>query len=174
MPQAEAGVLSVDAALRQRVARIARWNGGSILAVAGLGALLSVAAADPAPAAFAAAIAFAGWRELGAGRRLAGPAAEGDAAALGATLARSELAVLALIVGYSAWRLATADAAAELGRLPTAEREALAALTVGDLALLEQLYALALRITYGTLIVVSLGYQGGMAWWYSKTLRSTA
>ena len=50
----------------------------------------------------------------------------------------------------------------------------MASLTAGDLALLEQLFVLALKITYGTLILVTLAYQGGMAWWYGKTLRSTA
>jgi hypothetical protein len=70
--------------------------------------------------------------------------------------------------------LATADVAAELGQLPAAEREVLASLTAGDLALLEQLLRLALKVTYGTLVVVTLAYQGGLAWWYGKTLRSTA
>ena len=31
-----------------------------------------------------------------------------------------------------------------------------------------------LSARYGTLILVSSGYQGGLAWWYSKTLRSPA
>ena len=47
-------------------------------------------------------------------------------------------------------------------------------LTAGDMALLEQMFTLALKVTYGTLILVSLVYQGGLAWWYSKTLRSPA
>jgi hypothetical protein len=172
VPQPETGVLSVDEALRQRVARVARWNGGSILVVAGLGALLSIVGADAAPALFAAIIAYAGWRELAAGRALTAPA--GDATALRPVLVRCELAVLVAIVGYSLWRLATADVAAELAELPTAERELLASLTAGDMALLEQLFGLALKITYGTLMLVTLAYQGGLAWWYGKTLRSTA
>jgi hypothetical protein len=162
----------VDDVLRQRVARIARWNGGSIVVVAGLGALLSLYGADPVPALFAAVIAVAGWHERAAGSALAAAAA--DPATLRLTLVRSELAVMAAIVLYSIWRLATADVAAELGQLPAAEREVLASLTAGDLALLEQLLRLALKVTYGTLVVVTLAYQGGLAWWYGKTLRSTA
>lgn len=155
----------------ERIARIARWNGGSLAMVAGLGALLSLAGGDPVPTAFAAAIAYAGWRELDAGRRLA---ATGAPAGPRATLVRCELAVLALIVGYSAWRLATADPVAELAALPAPQRELLASLTAGDRALLEQLFAMALKIVYGTLIAVTAAYQGGMAWWYSKSLGSTA
>lgn len=162
----------MDDALRQRVARIARWNGGSIMVVAGLGAAFSLAGGAPGAGAFAAVVAGAGWRELAAGRALAAPAA--DAAALRPVLVRCELVVLAAIVAYSLWRLATADVAAEIAQLPAAEREMLAALTAGDMALLEQLFRFALKITYGTLVLVTLAYQGGLAWWYGKTLRSTA
>lgn len=166
----------MDDALRQRIARIARWNGGSIAVVAGLGALFSSAGGAWVAAGFAAAIAVAGWLERDGGKRLAALAqgSAGDLAALGTRLVRCELAVLAGIFMYSMWRLATADVAAELGQLPEAERELLASLTAGDQALLEQMFQLALKITYGTLIIVTLVYQGGMAWWYGRTLRGTA
>jgi hypothetical protein len=162
----------VDAALRERVARIARWNGGSILVVAGLGALLSLAGGDLVAGGCGLAIATAGALEHRGGRRLAD--AGWDPAALRPTLVRCELAVLALIVAYSAWRLGTADLAAEIAALPKEERMALEAMVGEDRALLEGLFALGLKLTYGTLILVTLAYQGGMAWWYDRKLGSPA
>lgn len=162
----------MDAEARGRVGRIARLNGGSIAVVAGAGALFSLAGGDLVPAAFGAAVLAAGLAEHRAGRRLA--SLEHDPDALRPTLVRAELAVLAAILGYAAWRLATASVAAELAQLPEEERAMVEALAGGDRALLEQLFESALRITYGAVVAVALVYQGGMAWWYTTRVRSTA
>jgi thiosulfate reductase cytochrome b subunit len=172
VPQAAAGVLTMDAALREKVARAARWNGGSILVIAGLSAVFSLVGAELMPTLFGAAIAAAGWAEHAAGRRLA--LADADVAALRTRLVRCELAVLALILGYSAWRLGSADFAAELAALPDDERMLVESLTGGDRELLEQMFASALKLTYCTLMIVTLLYQGGMAWWYDRRLGSPA
>lgn len=168
----------MDRSVIEKIARIARWNGGSIAVVAGLGAVFSLAGGDWVGAGFAAVVTVAGAQEFKAGRGLADPATGAgpalDPGRARQTLVRSELVVLATIVLYSLWRLATADVAAELARMPEAERALLASLTAGDMLLLEQMFTLALKVTYSTLIAVSLVYQGGLAWWYSKTLRSPA
>jgi len=165
----------MDEALRARVSRIARWNGGSILVVAGLGAVLSLVGGDLGTAMVGIAIAAAGWHERSVGKALALPVHHSatDLDALRTRLVRAELAVGLLIAGYALWRLATADVGAEISALPEEEQMLLESLTGGDREALEQMFALTLRLTYGTLLIVTLAYQGGMAWWYERRVRST-
>jgi len=168
----------MDAASLDKVARTARWNGGSIVVVAGLAALFAALDADVGTALFGAAIAAAGAIEHRSGAALARGADRTWEPAYGrqvrGRLIGAELVVLVMIVGYSVWRLATVDVAGEIAALPDELREALVGLVGGDEALLAETFRLALDVTYTTLILVTLAYQGGMAWWYARRLAPAA
>ena len=89
-------------------------------------------------------------------------------------LVGAELTVLVVIIGYSMWRLLSVDVAAELAELPVELRDALIGALGGSEQALVEMFTLALKLTYTTLIVLSLVYQGGLAWWYARKFRSAA
>ena len=161
----------MDTVTSTKVGGVASWNGGSIALTAGLAALISLSSGDLVPGAFGAAIAAAGAIEWRAGRKLR---LGGDPVLARGRLVGAELTVLVLIIGYSMWRLFSVDVAAELAELPVELRDALIGALGGSERALVQMFTLALKLTYTTLIVLSLVYQGGLAWWYARKFRSAA
>ena len=154
----------MDATLQSKTAATARNNALSILVVAGL-ATLWLAAQGHALAVFGAVLCSAAVLELrGAKLLLADPLAARP------MLVGAELAVLVLMLGYCAWRLASFDFDAELAALPETSRQLLLDATGDDEAVLREMMVLANRITYGVLAVVTLFYQGGMALFYRRRI----
>lgn len=139
--------------------RVATWNGGSICLIAALGALL----ASGWTVSFALAVALAGLVEVWGGRRVAQAPAPGVR-----LLVASQAGIILLIGGYAAWRFLTIDAAAVLAELEQVYPGLLAA--GSDQATLDLLQR-AFRIMYGVIFALTVIYQGGMAWYYSRSVR---
>lgn len=154
----------MDEALQSKTAATARRNALSILVVAGLATLWLAARAD-ALALFGAALSGAAVLELrGAKRLLADPVAARP------MLVGAEAAVLVLMFGYCAWRLAGFDFDAELAALPEDSRQMLLDATGDDTEALREMMVLTNRITYGVLAVVTCFYQGGMVLLYRRRI----
>jgi hypothetical protein len=146
-----------------RVLRISKMNGLSVLIIAGLGALVSLASWDPVGVMVGGLVAYGGWMEL-SGRKhlLRGEAAEGMR-----RLVRSQWIVLGVILVYCVTRLASFDSESALGPLTSEMRAQLAEAGV-DLASILPMIRLAFYGLYGSVALVTLIYQGGMARYYRR------
>lgn len=146
-----------------RVLRISKLNGLSVLIIAGLGALFSLATWDLVGVVVGGLVAYGGWMEL-SGRKhlLRGEAVEGMR-----RLVRSQWIVLGVILVYCVSRLASFDAESALGPLTPEMRTQLVEAGV-DLASIMPLIRLAFYGLYGSVALVTLIYQGGMARYYRR------
>ncbi len=147
-----------------RVLRISKLNGLSVLIIAGLGALFSLATWDLVGVVVGGLVAYGGWMEL-SGRKhlLRGEAVEGMR-----RLVRSQWIVLGVILVYCVSRLASFDAESALGPLTPEMRTQLVEAGV-DLASIMPLIRLAFYYgLYGSVALVTLIYQGGMARYYRR------
>jgi hypothetical protein len=146
----------------RRVCRLARFEGGSLLGLAGFFAVLAAVGRD-FPGAIAGCLAAgAGALELRAVSRIE----SGDERGVSG-LVHSQMALLAVILAYCLARLWMFDPAALEAMLTLDRRQELAALGLTDeqfRPVLEQGY----RALYLTVAVVSLAYQGGMALYYHR------
>jgi hypothetical protein len=142
------------------VRRIARWNGGSICVLSLAAALL----ASGWGAAFGLLVAAAGYTEVHGGNL-----APRDAGRALSTLIASQIALIALIGGYAAWRLATFDLAALAAQADAAGLSVFTVMLEDEAG--RELLTTAFQITYITLLVLTLCYQGGMAWLYRSRIR---
>jgi hypothetical protein len=146
----------------RRVCRLASFEGSALLGLSGFFAVVAAVGHD-IPGAIAGCLAAgAGILELQAVARLE----KGDERGISG-LVRSQVALLAIIIGYCAARLWLFDPAAVEAMLSLERRQELAALGLTDeqfRPVLEQGY----RALYLTLAVVSIAYQGGMALYYHR------
>jgi len=145
-----------------RVVRMARMNGISVVIIAGLGALLSLAFGDLVGTAVGLVVAYGGGTEL-AGRKAL---LRGDADGM-RRLVRAQWIVLGAILVYCVTRLASFDAESALGNLTPDMRSQLTEAGV-DIAAILPLVRLMFYLTYVTVILVSLIYQGAMARYYRR------
>src|SRR5690606_25944744 len=157
----------------QRTRRTAAVNGGSVAAVAGLSALVSLFLLCGFGCAVGLAFAATGVMEL-RGRSLLAR----DVHRAGRWLVGAPAAVFALIAAYGGYHLATLTGAAILQamspdmlalikqRLELQTGLQLPDEVIGDVLLR------AMRLVYWVLIVVSFFYQGGMAWYYQRRIRT--
>jgi len=134
----------------QRILRIARTNGLSIVIIAGLSVLISLG--DWFGMAICLAAVCGGWLELSGRKQLLG----GDAAGV-RRMVKGELLVLAAVEIYCVVKLGQ-------GMSPEL-REAIAGL---DMPELEPSFRSAFSATYIAVGLVTIVYQGGMARYYSR------
>lgn len=146
----------------QRVLRLARGNGLSVLIIAGLGTLLSLALGDWVGVAVGAIVAFGGWTELAGRKELL----RGDADGM-RRLVRAQWIVLGAILVYCVTRMASFDADTALGNLTPDMRTQLAEAGI-DVATILPLVKLTFFSAYGMVTLVTLVYQGGMARHYRR------
>ena len=146
----------------RRVARIARFDGISVAAVAGVFALLAASAHDVSGAVVGVIVAGAGAAELHGVSLLHG----GEPRAV-RWLIGSQLYLLVAILSYVTWRLGSPDP-----RMLDAMR---AALTSDQRQLLQQsgvteaeFLRMAIRLVYFCVGLATLVYQGGMIVYYSR------
>jgi len=143
-----------------RVLRLAAVDGRVLLIVAGTFAALSALGGDALGATIGCLAAGAGALELhGVGRlRL------GDAGGI-SWLVRSQLALLAVVLSYVAARLASFDPILMQTLLTPERTESFRAAGLTDDEIMPLVKAVY-QMTYGAVALVSLAYQGGMAWYY--------
>jgi hypothetical protein len=155
----------------RRVIRISRLNGWSVAIFAGLGILVSLAVLDPIGIAVCLLIALGGAIEVRGCRRLRRRDPDGMR-----LLVRSQLVVLGVIWVYALPRLLSFDATYLQDEAIPNLRELLSAsgmdfdsilaqagLTTKDIVPLVHLFFVVL---YGSVMLVTLFYQGGLALYY--------
>jgi len=159
-------------AVYQRVMRVARVEGYSILIIAGMGAFMSAGAGSVIPAIAACLVAGAGAMEIHGSQQLA----RGDETAVN-WLVRAQLLLMAIILAYSIWQLTHFDESFVRAQLPEFRRQ------MADISQKwnfdnpypyfsdEQLVSMTRLIhslTYCAVGVVTCVYQGLMARYYHK------
>jgi hypothetical protein len=150
-----------EKALR-RVLTVSRLDGWSVIVIAALGTLLTLAFGDLLGCFVGVMIAAAGGLELRGRRKLE----RRDAAGM-KMLVRSQMFLLTVILVYCASRLGSFDADSAMGNL-TPDMEAMlkeAGIVKADIL---PMVRLAFFGTYGTVALVSLLFQGGMAFFYRR------
>ncbi|MBS0664526.1 MAG: hypothetical protein JSR48_14765 [Verrucomicrobia bacterium] len=145
-----------------RVARMARANGLSVLIIASLGALASVAFGDLEGAAVGLVVAFGGWMELSGRQQLRRGETDGMT-----RLIRAQYVVMGAILVYCITRLASFDPDTALSNVTPDMRQELANEGV-DVAAILRLVRIGFYTLYSVVAVVTLAYQGGMARYYGK------
>jgi len=143
-----------------RVLKISGVEGWSIIILAGLGCLISLALGDYSGVGIGLLIASAGGMEL-RGRKLL---RRRDPSGM-KTLARSQLFLLGVVLVYCATRLGSFDDATVMGNLTPDMETALKELGIQKSDILP-LVRLTFFATYGGLALGTLLYQGGMAIYY--------
>lgn len=149
-------------AVLTRVLGLAKFNGRSVVIIASLGALLSVAFGDWIGTAVGLVVAYGGGVELAGRRRLL----RSDPAGV-SQLVRAQWIVLGAILVYCARQVASFDLETAMGSVTPALRSQLAEAGF-DLAPIMPLVRLAFYATYVTIAIVTLVYQGGMARYYGR------
>lgn len=154
----------------RRVLAISRMNGGGVLVLASLCAVVSLLSRDGAGFVVSALAVLSGGMEVRGGRALR----DGDPRA-GTLLPGSQLLLLAAILAYSLFRLATFDSAHALEALAPSIRRILQgyadATGVLDEAALRDAVAGVYRLVLASVILASLLYQGGLSFWYRRAAR---
>jgi hypothetical protein len=156
-----------------RVLRVSRLNAWSIVVVAVLGALGSLLLGALGGALTGLLVAIAGGMELRGRRRLRRRDASGIR-----LMVRAELFLLAVIAVYCVSRIASFDAGYLKEQVLPELKQNLLVLgvslsdTLAEAGLTEeQVVPLVHRLflaLYGTVLVVALVYQGGLARWYGR------
>ncbi len=142
-----------------RILRVARLDGWSVFSVAAVFGLLAIWQGDLIDAAACAVAAAAGAAELRGAKLLSLRKIEG----LGFLVA-SQLGLLAAIDCYCAWKLTHPT----IGALKTSLPSFVADFVASSGQSLDELLRLASPLTYVILALVSLFYQGGMAFYYLR------
>ena len=145
-----------------RAGKLARFDGLTVLAVAGCFAAVSLAMRDWAGTAICLGAAGAGAAEWQGGRLL-----KTRRPGCLRWLVGSQLCLLGLVWIYAAWRYTHYDPQLISALVEPFVRERLeeAFLTMDDLA---PALEFAHRLTYLLLATLSLAYQGGLAWYYAR------
>jgi len=153
--------LSPDKAL-QGVLKISRLNGWSVAVFAGLGWLVALAMGDLVGVLVGALAIASGGMEIHGHRRLRRRDADGMK-----WLVRAQLLLLGVILAYAASRLVSFDRELALQNLTPDMRDALRQLDlrVEDLMPLVQK---TVWVFYGTVMLTTCIYQGGLALYYRR------
>jgi Ca2+/Na+ antiporter len=145
-----------------RVLKISRFDGWSVIIVAALSILLTLALGDLLGSAIGLLAVVSGWMEVRGGRKLKAR----DPAGM-RWLVRSQLLLLSVILAYCTSRLGSFDAETVMGNL-TPDLEAIlqeSGIERTDVLPLVHTFFLAL---YLSVALVSVLYQGGMALYYRR------
>ena len=149
----------------KRVLAISRFNGWSVIIIAGLGILLTLLLGDLLGTCIGALAVLSGWMEVRGHKILKRRDPSGMK-----WLVRSQMLLLAVVLAYCASRLGSFDADTAMGNL-TPDMEAVlkeSGLERGDIL---PLVRMAFLTTYLTVAAVCLIYQGGMALYYRSRTR---
>ncbi|MFI5337066.1 MAG: hypothetical protein ACHQ5A_09805 [Opitutales bacterium] len=156
-----------------RVLRLSKVNGWSIVVIAGAGTLVSLLLGDLASAGTGALATGAGVMELRGRRRLQRRDATGVK-----LLVRAELFLLAVIAVYAVSRLASFDAGYLKEQVIPELKQNLLLFGVNLDELLQQfemkvddivpLVQRTFYALYGGVLLTTIFYQGGLAWWYGR------
>ena len=146
----------------QRVLRVARFDGISMAAIAGLFALVSASNHDVNGALIGVLIAGAGGMELHGAARLHGGAADGMRWLIG-----SQFCVLLVILGYVTWRLGHPDPLLQAAfRASLKDEQRLALQQVGMTE--AEFIRFGSRMVYFGVGLMTLLYQSGMMIYYAR------
>jgi len=145
-----------------RAGKLARFDGLTVLVVAGCFAAVSLAMRD-----WAGAVICLGAVGAGAAEWRGGVLLKTHRAGSVRWLVGSQLSLLGLVWLYAAWRYTHYDPQLISALVEPFVRERLeeAFLTMDDLA---PALEFAHRLTYLLLATLSLAYQGGLAWYYAR------
>jgi hypothetical protein len=142
------------------VRKLSRLNGWSVVIIASLGTFVTLLLGDLLGLAIGLLVMGAGVMEVHGNRRLA----NGDAKGMN-WLVRSQLFLMAFVVVYAVSRLASFDGETALANLTPEMAAALQELQIDPRDLLP-LIKLSLWGGYGAVMVVTIGYQGGLSLFY--------
>ena len=146
----------------RRTLRLASFNGWTVTLFAGFCVLVSLAMGDLVGTGVAVMFTIGGIMELRGRRKLQQRDIDGMH-----LLVRSQLFELGVMLMYAVSRLFSFDPDLALGN-ETAEMKTLltqAGVNASDLLSLVKLF---FYVTYGVVIVVTICYQGGLAWLYHR------
>ena len=146
----------------KRVLAISRFNGWSVMIIAGLGALLSLVFGDLLGVFIGALAAVSGWMEVRGGRKLRQRDPEGMT-----LLVRSQMLLLSVIIIYCVTRLGSFDADTAMGNLTPDMAASLKEVGLERADILSMVRT-TFFVTYSSVAVVTLFYQGGMALYYRR------
>jgi len=146
----------------KRVLTVSRFNGWSVIIVAGLGILLTLVIGDLLGTCIGLLVGFAGGMEVRGSRKLG----RRDPAGM-TLLVRSQLLLLSVILIYCVTRLGSFDADTALGNLTPDMEAPLKELGLERGEILSMVRS-TFYITYVTVAVVTVFYQGGMALFYRR------
>jgi hypothetical protein len=150
----------------RRVTRVARFDGLSVLIVAGGFALLSAASRDVSGAVIGLLVAAAGAIELH-GATLLRSGRDGMR-----WLVSSQLYLMAVILGYAGFRLLKPDVAWMLPYVTGEAAEPILQAAQQQGMTVEQLLIGAMGMFYLLVAVLTLVYQGGMTVYYLRRRRA--
>lgn len=142
--------------------RTAKLNGLSIVIIAGICALGSLAFGDWVGAGYGVLVVAGGWLELSGRKQLLRGNADGMR-----RLVRSQMVVLSVILIYAVSRIGSFDLDTALGGMTAEMRTELTQSGV-DLNSLQPMVRLMFYALYIGVIVGSVIYQGGMALYYQR------
>jgi hypothetical protein len=148
----------------RRVLVLARVNGLSVIVLAALGAVVSLLLGDLVGAVVGLLVGYGGWLEVSGGRRVAA----GDIGGM-RRLIQAQWFVLGPILVYCASRLASFDGEVAMSALSSEMRAELMSAGV-DLSAVLPVVRLIFYFTYGTLVVATVLYQGGLARYYRRRI----
>jgi len=146
----------------KNVLKISRLNGWSVVVVAALSILLTLALGDLLGSAIGLLAMVSGWMEVRGGRKLK----QRDPAGM-TWLVRSQLFLLTIILVYCASRLGSFDAETVLGNL-TPDMESILQDSGIQRADILPLVHKAFLALYLSVAFVTILYQGGMALYYRR------
>ena len=152
----------------QRVLTVSAVDGWSVTVLAVLGSLGSFLLGDLVGVGVGAFALVAGLTELHGRRRVL----RGDAGGM-RVMVRAQLLLLSVILVYCVSRLGSFDAETAMGNL-TPELEAVLAESGVARADVLPLVRIMFYTTYSVVIVVSIVFQGGLAWYYRKRTGTVA
>jgi len=148
----------------KRVLAVSRFNGWSVVIVAGLGILLTLVIGDLLGTCIGLLVGVAGGMEVRGGRKLG----RRDPAGM-KLLVRSQLLLLSVILIYCVTRLGSFDADTALGNLTPDMEAPLKELGLERGEILSMVRS-TFYITYVSVAVVTVFYQGGMALFYRRRI----
>ena len=146
----------------KRVLTVSRFNGWSVIIIAGLGILLTLVLGDVLGTIIGLLAVVSGWMEVRGGRKLKQRDPEGMK-----LLVRSQLLLLSVILAYCASRLGSFDAETAMGNLTPDMAASLKEVGLERADILSMVRT-TFYVTYVTVAVVTVFYQGGMALYYRR------
>ena len=146
----------------RRVMRVARFDGISVLCLAGFFALVSAASGDVSGAAFGLLIAAAGAVELQGRGRIRAADRRGMSWLIG-----SQLYLMSVVLGYVGYRLANPDSDPILRAAKTALSDEIRQAGMDPAQFMAE-FPKELRLLYFAVAGLTILYQGGMALYYMR------